>query len=262
MKARFDWNGNTLVVDFSQGRSLAIELQPGGPNPSFFTDSGVKTRPLTLGGFVGDMSKGGSCNAEVIEFSPHSHGTHTECVGHISSQHQSVVTVIDQQPTMMRIITVESAQLDDGMLIPAEALNHIKNFDGGALAIRTLPNAESKKERNYATEPGFPVLSAEAMKILSRSSLLHLLVDTPSVDHSDNTELQNHTIWWGLDPDVRPGVPDAGRRSITEMIYVPDDIVDGDYWLDLQLPPLVSDAVPSRPIIYPVIYPGSKESAA
>jgi hypothetical protein len=35
------------------------------------------------------------------------------------------------------------------------------------------------------------------------------------------------------------------------MIYVPDDIIDGDYWLDLQLSPIVSDAVPSRPIIYP-----------
>lgn len=252
MKARIDWNGDTLIVDFSQGRSLGIELVPGGTNPAFFTDASVKTRPLALGGFVGDMKQGGSCNAEVIEFSPHSHGTHTECVGHISPEHQNVVSTIHQLPTLLRIVTIGSESLDDRSLIQPAALNGIEHFDGGALAIRTLPNDESKKQRNYDREPDFPVLSAEAMKILGQSALLHLLVDTPSVDRSDSADLENHKRWWGMNTDTAPGVPDASKRSITEMIFIPDEIQDGEYWLELQLPPLVSDAVPSRPMIYPV----------
>ena len=38
--------------------------------------------------------------------------------------------------------------------------------------------------------------------------------------------------------------------TITEMIYVDDKIKDGHYLLNLQIPSFVSDAAPSRPIIY------------
>ena len=252
MKARIDWNGDTLIVDFSAGRSLAIDLQARGSHPSFFSDSNVRKRPLAVDGFIGDMSQGGSCNAEVIEFSPHSHGTHTECIGHIMREHQSVTSTIDQRPTLVRIMTVDPGLLENGNEIPADVLQGIAEFDGGALAIRTLPNDESKKQRDYSEEPVFPVLSNHAMTMLSRGGLLHLLVDTPSVDQPDSTGLENHALWWGLGREVAAGVPDPARRSITEMIFVPDDIPDGDYWLDLQLAPLVSDAVPSRPMVYPL----------
>jgi hypothetical protein len=34
------------------------------------------------------------------------------------------------------------------------------------------------------------------------------------------------------------------------MIYVPDEIPDGSYFLNLQIPNFVADAAPSRPILY------------
>lgn len=251
MKAQIDWKGSLLTVDFSQGKSLAIDLQPGGPHPSFFSDSAASVRPLARDGFVGDMASGGSCNAQVIEFSPHSHGTHTECIGHISPDHASVTHTIDQRPTLMQLITVPSELLENGQFIPAEVLAGINQFDGEALAVRTMPNELSKQWRNYDDAPAYPVFTLDAMGLLSNSPLLHLLIDTPSLDSPDNTELENHAIWWGLDGNTAPGVPNPGIRSITEMIFVADDIPDGEYWLDLQLPPLISDAVPSRPMIYP-----------
>jgi kynurenine formamidase len=252
VKAQIDWNGSLLTVDFSQGRSLAIDLQPGGPHPSFFSDSAARVRPLARDGFVGDMTRGGSCNAQVIEFSPHSHGTHTECIGHISPDHASVTGTIDQQPTLMQLITVPGELLDNGRLIPAGVLAGIDRFDGKALAVRTMPNELSKQWRNYDESPVYPVFSPDAMSLLSNSPLLHLLIDTPSLDNSDNTELENHAIWWGMDGSTTRGVPNPGIRSITEMIFVADEIADGEYWLDLQLPPLISDAVPSRPMVFPV----------
>lgn len=251
MKAVIDWRGERLAVDFSRGRSLAIALDPHGRHPAFFADSDVSARPLAVGGFVGDMASGGSCNAEVIAFSPHSHGTHTECVGHISKNREAAIHTIDQNPTLMRLLTISQDMLEEGEVIPAGALGKI-DFGGQALALRTLPNDAGKQWRNYDEQPDYPVLSGEAMRRLASSSLLHLLLDTPSLDRADSAALANHAAWWGFDQDAPPGVPDATRRSVTEMIFVPDDIPDGDYWLQIEMAPIVSDAVPSRPVIYPL----------
>jgi len=252
VKATISWKGDSLTVDLSCGKSLAINIDPDGAHPSFFSDTSARSRPLKVGSFVGDMSKGGSCNAEVFEFSTHSHGTHTECLGHICIEHQNVTEVIDQEPTLMRLTTIDCDSLGPDQVIPASLISDIGQFDGNALAIRTRPNHPDKKSRNYDEAPGFPVLSKDAMHALSSSHLIHLLLDTPSADHPDSEVLENHASWWGLDETVTPGVPDASKRSITEMIFVPDEIPDGDYWLELQLPPLLSDAVPSRPVIYPL----------
>jgi hypothetical protein len=82
--------------------------------------------------------------------------------------------------------------------------------------------------------------------------LRHLLLDTPSLDSAENASLENHRAWWGLDETGRTHGFPPQNRSITEMIYVADDIADGEYWLHLELSPLVSDATPSRPMIYKV----------
>lgn len=251
MKARIEWRGQALSIDFSRGRSLAIELDPSGKHPSFFSDRTVHSEPLRLGGFVGDMKQGGSCNAQVITFSPHSHGTHTECIGHIDPQHQAVTATVDQRPTLLQLVTVQQEAMD-GRSMNSDILDAVDLSRCGALAIRTLPNDESKRNCRYDDGPEFPVLSHEAMHKLCESQIMHLLLDTPSLDHPDSQGLENHSMWWGKNPNVTPGVPQAAARSVTEMIFVPDDIPDGAYWLDLQLAPFVSDAVPSRPIIYPV----------
>ena len=40
------------------------------------------------------------------------------------------------------------------------------------------------------------------------------------------------------------------NKTITEMIFVDDNIPDGNYLLTIQIPAFVSDAAPSRPIIF------------
>jgi arylformamidase len=80
----------------------------------------------------------------------------------------------------------------------------------------------------------------------------HLLVDMPSVDRLfDEGKLNNHHIFWAL----KAGSHDLAtaaipRQTITEMIYVPDQVPDGKYLLNLQIAPFMSDAAPSRPVIY------------
>ena len=122
-----------------------------------------------------------------------------------------------------------------------------------ALLIRTMPNEAEKMTRDYALSPPYPFLSSEAMQWLAGQELKHLLLDTPSLDRAnDQGLLANHRRWWGMDTKIPPGEFPPGRRSVTEMMFVPNDIPDGYYWLNLELQPLVSDATSSRPVIYPV----------
>ena len=43
------------------------------------------------------------------------------------------------------------------------------------------------------------------------------------------------------------------RATVTELAYVPDDVLDGCYLLNLQVAPFVADAAPSRPVLYPLV---------
>ena len=63
--------------------------------------------------------------------------------------------------------------------------------------------------------------------------------------------LAAHRVFWDVPPGSRElPANEARNRTVTEMIFVPDDVPDGRYLLTIQVPRLVSDAVPSRPILF------------
>jgi hypothetical protein len=75
---------------------------------------------------------------------------------------------------------------------------------------------------------------------------MHLLVDLPSVDREeDGGALACHHAYWGYPANIRT------EATISEMIFVDNEIVDGLYCLYIQPPAFAMDAAPSRPIIYP-----------
>ncbi len=249
--ATLHWRGSPLRINFAAGTAIAIPLQPDGPQPAFFAPAPMSSEALQLDGFTGDVQRGGSCNVQVLTWAPHCHGTHTECVGHIVADTHNVENTIDTQSCLARLISVECDPAYSTIRLQ-QLLEALPSGFGDctALIIRTLPNSLTKKSRNYSTEPGYPVLDSDSLQFLADSTLRHLLLDTPSLDASDNTTLANHRVWWGLDG----GSSAARSRSVTEMIYVPDNLADGDFWLELQLSPLQADATPSRPVLYPVEY--------
>jgi len=211
----------------------------------------MQAEPLKSGEYIGDVRQGGSCNAEMLHWAPHCHGTHTECIGHILPERVNVLDSIDTSPVLARLVTCG----DDPACITLAALKQQlseENIDHGALIIRTLPNHPTKQHRDYAAQPDFPVLDKDAVEWLTSLPLKHLLVDTPSLDNPRDASLSNHRLWWGENDSGAIHGFEARRRSITEMIYVADEIPDGEYWLHLELSPLVSDATPSRPVIFPV----------
>lgn len=258
LTARVDWRGHVLEVDFSGGQVIGMELDPHGAQPSFFAGAPASARPLAVGNYIGDVRQGGSCNAEVVELIPHCHGTHTECRGHILDQPLRVQHTIYAEPCVARLVSLAptAADGDAPQLEPDVAA--VTGANAGqpgaeALVIRTLPNDVSKCSRDYARAAPYPVLGAAAMAELAASPLKHLLVDTPSLDPADdNGRLANHRTWWGMGDDRPPAGLDAGRRSVTEMVFVPNEIADGLYWLHLELSPLLGDATPSRPVLFPL----------
>jgi hypothetical protein len=73
----------------------------------------------------------------------------------------------------------------------------------------------------------------------------HLLTDLPSVDPEvDGGTLAGHKAFWIFRDVIRKAC------TITEMVYVPENIPDGLYLLDLHTVSLELDVSPSRPMLY------------
>jgi kynurenine formamidase len=114
-----------------------------------------------------------------------------------------------------------------------------------ALIIRTLPNTKDKRSKNYSdTNP--PYLDLSVIELIESFGIQHLLVDMPSVDReSDEGKLAFHHAFWNV-----PENPND--KTITELIYVNDEITDGLYILEMQMAPFENDASPSRPVLYKI----------
>jgi hypothetical protein len=78
-----------------------------------------------------------------------------------------------------------------------------------------------------------------------------LLIDLPSVDKEhDEGKLLAHKAFWNV-KDINQVNEDARFDcTITEMIYVNQEIEDGSYILNLQFASFENDASPSKPVLY------------
>ena len=110
-----------------------------------------------------------------------------------------------------------------------------------------MPNLPEKKSKKYSnTNPTY--LSEEAAVYLKEKGIKHLLIDLPSVDkEKDGGKLLAHNAFWNTSGDVRM---DA---TITEFIFVPNAVDDGEYLLNLMIAPFENDATPSKPILYKIL---------
>ena len=69
----------------------------------------------------------------------------------------------------------------------------------------------------------------------------------------DEGKLLAHKAFWNV-KDVNTLNDDARLNcTITEMIFVNDEVQDGNYMLNLQIASFENDASPSKPILYSII---------
>lgn len=261
MIGSFQIGGVKFEVDFTKGEDISIPLNFNGDQPNTYGVDKAISSPYQDGQFIGDTRKGGPCNFETYSFIPHCNGTHTECIGHITDERISVVSSLKDEFMPSTLISISPKKTnenykpllneEDLVITKQELEKSLRDSNSAflkAIVIRTLPNSETKKDRDYMLQnPSF--FSIEAMEYLVSLGVQHVLVDTPSVDRLfDDGHLSAHNIFW--ETKGKEYNPNTKHKTITEMIFVPDSIKDGAYLLNLQIPAFVSDAAPSRPILY------------
>lgn len=253
MIASISHNGKQYEVDLNDPLDISIPLRNTDDNPKAWYVNNPIIEPVISDSFIGSVEKGGSINFRSISFNPHGHGTHTECVGHITKEVHSINMYLKKFFAIAKVITVEPRTLDNDegeyrkegdQIIFSDQLKESLIDDIEALVIRTIPNTPTKLIRQYSNT-NFPYLDADASKLLCEKGIKHLLVDLPSVDRElDGGKLLAHHAFWNVPQKPRM---DA---TITEFVYVSQNIEDGTYLLNLQIAPFVNDTSPSKPILY------------
>jgi kynurenine formamidase len=242
--------GRRWQVD-TQGHDISIPLAFDAPQPTFFGAPPAAAAVVAAGSFVGDVRRGGSCNCSTHTLTPHCNGTHTECIGHVTAERLSVRDHSGEHFSPALLISVGSVPvITRAALVAAVAPHELAHYR--ALVLRTLPNTRDKVERNYDRAPA-PHFDAEAMHWIVSKGVTTLVVDLPSLDRHDDSALTTHRIFWGL-PAGATSATQATRptATVTELAFIDDSIVDGQYLLNLQVAPFVADAAPSRPILLPL----------
>lgn len=246
MQIRFEHKGESWQADLTGGVDISIAVS-GDTGVRAWGVRGAEIAPHREGGFVGSILAGASVNFNDVRFNPHAHGTHTECLGHITREAQSVNAHPPKPWMLTTVVTITPENTgSDGVITQPLLEAAIPNPDTESLVLRTLPNPESKRHMDHSgTNP--PYLEAKAAAWLNAQGVCHLLLDLPSVDREeDGGALQAHKAFWGLPDQPRP------EATITELIYVPEAVADGKYLLNLQMAALENDASPSRPILFPI----------
>jgi arylformamidase len=241
--------GKIYKADLSLPIDISIPLRTGEKNVNAWNAAPVKIEPVRAGDWVGEVSLGGSVNFRNIAFNPHGNGTHTECVGHISKENYSINQVLKKFFFIAEVITILPDQLPNGdLVITAEHIqNCLEDKKPEALIIRTISNPASKIDMQYSgTNP--PYLTEDAMKLIVALGIDHLLIDLPSVDkEKDEGKVACHHIFWDYPNNTQL------QKTITELIYVPNDVLDGTYLLNLQIASFENDATPSKPVLYKIV---------
>ncbi|MFV5693942.1 cyclase family protein [Flavobacterium sp. LB3P122] len=259
MLAIIQHNNQTFEVDLSKPIDISIPLTNTDENPIAWYIEKPVIEPVVFGEWIGKVSEGkSSTNFNNIFFNPHGHGTHTECLGHITREFYSINQSLKQFFFLTELISVQPEMHGEDLVITLDSITTALDVTlklgvpREAIIIRTIPNLESKKQLKYSnTNP--PYLAAAAARFIRESGIKHLLIDLPSVDKEhDEGKLLAHKAFWNV-TNVNNLNADARLDcTITEMIFVPNEVKDGSYLLNLQIASFENDASPSKPILYKI----------
>lgn len=247
MKTLIEHHSKLIKIDLSKPLDISIPLRGSKSNVNAWYIGEPQIEPVKSKDWVGSVENGGSVNFNNIYFSPHAHGTHTECIGHITKEFHSVNKNLKQYFFTAELISVAPENYMKDTVISKQQLEVLLGSKKPeALVVRTLPNTKEKKSRQYS-ETNWTYFTEEAMEFVKNQGVKHLLIDLPSVDREhDGGKLLAHKIFWNFDGERRMDC------TITEFIYVRNKIKDGSYMLNLQMAPFENDASPSRPVLYEI----------
>jgi arylformamidase len=236
-----EWSGKQYKVDLAKPKHLSIPVIFNQVGVNCFYAPAPEAVAVKSGDFIGSIDQGGSVNFFNLRINPHGNGTHTECQSHIYPGSLTINECLEQTHFIARIISVYPQKKENGdLIIEPESLMLEDNADTEVLVIRTLPNDDRKLTQNYSGNNP-PYLSKEAAEIINQRGYQHLLIDLPSIDREEDAgALAAHKAFWN-EADQK-----ISLKTITELIYIPNEIKDGVYLLSFQIAPFQMDVSPSR----------------
>ncbi len=256
MQISFQHLGQHFTADLSRPLDLSIPLREGLQNPTCYWAPPVEAWPVVAGDFVGSTAQGGPVNFMNITLNPHGNGTHTECVGHISKEKFTINQCLTSFHFLAKLATIYPTRLPNGdrAILKSQLEEVLRPNEASAFILRTMPNDDHKLTANYSgTNP--PYLHHEAAAYLADCCVEHLLLDLSSVDREeDGGKLLAHRAFWRYGGQPAPVGFDEIRKNctITEMIFVKNEVQDGLYLLNLQIASFELDASPSKPVLFEV----------
>ncbi len=246
MKATITHQNQTFSVDLSRPIDISIPLREEDNPLAWYIDKPTIS-PVRSEDWVGKVSEGGDVNFNTITFNPHAHGTHTECVGHITSEFYSINDALKQFFFTAQLITIHPEKQGNDFVVTENQIKTAVQSNPQALIIRTLPNQDEKCNKQYS-HTNWPYLSEAAAIYIRKMGIDHLLIDLPSVDkEKDEGQLLAHKAFWNYPTKTR------FEATITEMVFAKDEIEDGNYILNLQIASFENDASPSKPVLYKIL---------
>lgn len=243
-------------IETNEPIDISISLH-NGENPvlAWYCEP-IKIEAVMTDQFIGDVNKGGAVNFRNITLNPHGNGTHTECVGHISKDEYSINKCLKEYYFNAVVVSVfpkkeyiEMYDHIDGIITRKILEDACSPFlveieKSNALVVRTMPNDISKLSTNY-TNSNPIYYTKEAIDYVNELNIDHLLVDLPSIDREEDggSLIGHHTFWnYPTNPQV--------HKTITELIFVPDEVENGLFVMNIQITSLENDASPSKVILY------------
>ncbi len=243
--------------------SLARAVSFSGDGLTFFGAPPASANPLIVDGFDGSVARGASCNCSTLTLTPHCHGTHTECVGHLTCEPLDAWRIAPRG--LMDALLVSVTPRD--RVVSREALHTAmrratasrdETATPTALILRTLPDDSTPS----AAVSDAAHVSVEAAMLLVECGIQHVVLDLASMDPAaDGGALAAHRVFFGLPPRHQDGSgtraveasKDRAHCTITEFARIPPALADGPCLLQLAMPELDGDAVPSAPLLFPLV---------
>lgn len=252
MIAEITHHGRTFRVDLMKPIDLSMALHDGADQLRAWWVDPVRMEPVRNGDVIYAVKNGAPVNFRSVRFNPHGHGTHTESVGHITPEIHPVGDLLERYFFTAQLISVRPEERrapdkrTDAVITLEQLRGAIGDHPAEALVLRTLPFKDTSTRDWSGTNP--PYLQSTACSWLRSIGVKHLLLDLPSVDREeDGGVLAAHHAFWDY-----PNVLDT-ERTISELLNIPTTVRDGEYLLELQLPHMMNDAAPSRPVLYAVL---------
>ena len=248
---KIEHNGLEYTINIRNAFDLSIPNNFSDRAPTFYNSTQPTNIAFESKQFIGDVKQGGSCNVPVVSLNIHCNGTHTECEGHVNYSNLSIVDVCPLGLIPALIISVEPekacsinesyhVQIEKDLVVTKKSIMGKIDSPCSALIIRTNPNEDSKKSRNY-DEEGAPFFTHQAIDYITSKGIKHLLVDLPSIDKFDDEgQLGNHRRFF------------KHGKTISEFLFIDNALEDGFGFLNIQIPNWSLNAAPSRPIFYKI----------